>query len=81
MENTPPEAQEFSQERGFCTPRPKRLPEGNLEGRGVKNPRPREILRAEFSNIDILLACKCLHCAYLHHCWSIVNVYRGRMHS
>ena len=33
-ENTPPEAQEISQGRGFCTPRPERLPEGNLEGRG-----------------------------------------------
>ena len=46
-ENTPPEAQEISQGRGFCTPRPERLPEGNLEGRGVQNPRTREISRAE----------------------------------
>ena len=29
LENTPPEA--------ICTPRPGRLPEGNLEGRGVQN--------------------------------------------
>ena len=29
-ENTLPEAQEISQGRGFCTPRPERLPEGNL---------------------------------------------------
>ena len=36
LENTPPEAQEISQGRGFCTPRPKRLPEGNLEGRGAR---------------------------------------------
>ena len=28
LENTPPEA--------ICTPRPGRLPEGNLEGRGVQ---------------------------------------------
>ena len=35
LENTPPEAQEISQGRGFCTPRPERLPEAkaNLEGR------------------------------------------------
>ena len=32
LENTPPEAQEISQRLGFCTPRPERLPEGNLEG-------------------------------------------------
>ena len=25
---------------GFCTPRPGRLPEGNLKGQGVQNPRP-----------------------------------------
>ena len=31
-ENTPPEAKEISQGRGFCTPRPERLPVG--EGRG-----------------------------------------------
>ena len=31
-ENIPPEAQEISLEQGFCTPRPERLPEGNLEG-------------------------------------------------
>ena len=24
--------------------------------------------------VDILLACECLHCAFLLHCWSIVNV-------
>ena len=24
-------------------------------------------------------ACKCLHWAFLHHCWSIVNVFRARM--
>ena len=47
LENTLPEAQEISQGRGFCTPRPERLPEGNLEGRGVQNPRTREISRAE----------------------------------
>jgi len=27
LENTPPEAREISQRRGFCTPRPERLPE------------------------------------------------------
>ena len=59
MENTLPEAQEISQGRGFCTPRPERLPEGNLEGRGVQNPHPREISRAEvgvFSNASRLEA-------------------------
>ena len=30
--NTSPEAPEISWGRGFCTPRPERLPEGNLEG-------------------------------------------------
>ena len=34
LENTLPEAQEISQERGICNPRPGRLPKGNLEGRG-----------------------------------------------
>ena len=34
LENTLPDAQEISQGRGFCTPRPERLPEENLEGRG-----------------------------------------------
>ena len=33
LKNTLPEAQEISQGRGFCTPRPERLPEGNLKGR------------------------------------------------
>ena len=28
LENTPPEAQEISLGRGFCTPRPERLHEG-----------------------------------------------------
>ena len=51
-------------------PRPKSFPK-NGDFAFVKNPRPREILRAEFSNIDILLACKRLHCAYLHHCRSM----------
>ena len=42
-ENTPPEAQEISQGRGFCTPRPERLPEGEARGqsrgpRGAKSP-------------------------------------------
>ena len=32
LENTLPEAQEISQGRGFCTPRPKRLPEGEARG-------------------------------------------------
>ena len=31
--NASPEAREISRGRGFCTPRPERLPEGNLEGR------------------------------------------------
>ena len=43
LENTPPEAQEISQGRGFCTPRPERLPEGEARGqsrgpRGAKSP-------------------------------------------
>ena len=33
-ENTPPEAQEISQGRGFRTQRPERLPKGNLKGQG-----------------------------------------------
>ena len=42
-ENTPPEAQEISQGRGFCTPRPERMPEGEARGqsrgpRGAKSP-------------------------------------------
>ena len=32
LENTPPEAQEISQGRGFCTPRPERLPKGEARG-------------------------------------------------
>ena len=32
LENTLPEAQEISQGRGFCTPRPERLPEGEARG-------------------------------------------------
>jgi len=43
LENTLPEAQEISQGRGFCTPRPERLPEGEARGqsrgpRGAKSP-------------------------------------------
>ena len=41
-ENTPPEAQEISQGRGFCTPRPERLPEG--EARGQSRGPIRELL-------------------------------------
>ena len=41
--NTSPEAQEISRGRGFCTPRPERLPEGEARGqsrgpRGAKSP-------------------------------------------
>ena len=43
-ENTPPEAQEISQGRGFCTPRPERLPKGEARGQSRG---PREISRAE----------------------------------
>ena len=32
LENTLPEAQEISQGRGFCTPRPQRLPKGEAQG-------------------------------------------------
>ena len=28
---------------------------------------------------EILLTFTCQHCAYLDHCWSIVNVFRVRM--
>ena len=59
LENTLPEAQEISQGRGFCTPRP----EGNLEGRGTTNAMQCITLQCD----DILPACKCLHCTYLHH--------------
>ena len=43
LENTLPEAQEISQGREFCTPRPKRLPEGESRvqsrgPRGAKSP-------------------------------------------
>ena len=43
-----PEQREISRGRGFYTPRPKRLPEGNLEGRCrvVQNPRPIRICRS-----------------------------------
>ena len=50
LENTPHEAQEISQGRS---------PSGNIEGRGVQNPRPREILGAEggvYSNASRLEA-------------------------
>ena len=51
LENTPPEAQEISQRRGFCTPRPERLPEGEARGqsrgpRGAKS-MLRQISRSE----------------------------------
>ena len=59
MENTLTEAHEISQGRGFCTPRP----EGNLEGRGTTNAMQCITLQCD----DILPACKCLHCTYLHH--------------
>ena len=41
--NTSPEAREISRGRGFCTPRPERLPEGEARGqsrgpRGAKSP-------------------------------------------
>ena len=34
--NTPPEAREISQGRGFCTPRPRRWPKGDSLHRGTK---------------------------------------------
>ena len=42
-ENTPPEAREISRGRGFFTPKPERLPEGEARGqsrglRGAKSP-------------------------------------------
>ena len=39
-------------------PRTERLPEGNLEGREVQNPRPREISRSD-SEGDVLYS-KCI---------------------
>ena len=51
MEITPPEDREICRSIDFAPrgPRdcPRAKPEGNLEGRGVQNPRPREISRAE----------------------------------
>ena len=57
LENTPPSALEISLRRGFCTPRPSRLPSGNLSGLGVQNPRLWEISWASggvFSNTSLL---------------------------
>ena len=51
MEITTPEDREICRSIDFAPrgPRdcPRAKPEGNLEGRGVQNPRPREISRAE----------------------------------
>ena len=51
MEITPPEDREICRSIDFAPrgPRdcPRAKPEGNLEGRGVQNPRTREISRAE----------------------------------
>ena len=51
MEITPPEDREICRSIDFAPrgPRdcPRAKPEGNLEGRGVQNPRLREISRAE----------------------------------
>ena len=50
-ENTPPRPKRFPKGGDFAPrgPRdcPRAKPEGNLEGRGVQNPRTREISRAE----------------------------------
>ena len=61
MEITPPEDREICRSIDFAPrgPRdcPRAKPEGNLEGRGVQNPRLREISRAEggvFSNASLL---------------------------
>ena len=67
IENTPTSALEISLGRGFCTPRPSRLPSGNLSGLGaqnlsglgVQNPRSWEICWASvgvFSNTSLLSA-------------------------
>ena len=51
MEITPPEDRDICRSIDFAPrgPRdcPRAKPEGNLEGRGVQNPRTREISRAE----------------------------------
>ena len=44
---------QISRSHGFCTPRPEGFPEGNPEGRGVQNPWPREISRAEGMDFPI----------------------------
>ena len=54
LENTPHEAQEISQGRS---------PSGNIEGRGVQNPRPREISRAEG---DVFPNASRLEAVYVH---------------
>ena len=54
-----PSSLEISLRRRFCTPRPSRLPSGNLSGLGVQNPRPWEISCASgsvFSNTSLLSA-------------------------
>ena len=59
LENTPTSALEISLGWGFCTPRPSRLPSGNLLGLGVQNPHPWEIFWASggvFSNTSLLSA-------------------------
>ena len=47
MEITPPEDREICRSIDFAPRGPRAKPEGNLEGRGVQNPRTREISRAE----------------------------------
>ena len=47
LENTPPRPKRFPKGGNFAPRGPRPKPEGNLKGRGVQNPRPREILRAE----------------------------------
>ena len=43
--NTPPEAQEISQGRGICTPRPERLPGGEARGQS-RGPLPNFISKS-----------------------------------
>ena len=40
---------------------------------------PRIKYESKLKCVDILLACKCLHCAYLHHFWSIANLFCLKM--
>ena len=67
MEITPPEDREICRSIDFAPRGPRECPgakpEGNLEGRGVQNPRPREISRAEG---DVFPNASRLEAVYVH---------------